>query len=728
MRLRRRCAPALVSLAALCLLVGAFPLPGFARVSWVEITERVPFAAGMAFGTAGPYEKIKGRLHYAVSPDNPFNRQIVDLPLAKTGQLRQDVSEVRPGRVEERVGGDARNAKAEVEFWGDFLLLKPVDLTKGNHRLLVEVTNRGRILGLNFHNDAELTNDPTSAADAGNGWLMRQGYSLLWTGWNWDVEAPGANPLRIFLPILVNPDGSPFIEKINAELTVQVKDGVQVEWLAWGGSRCYPVADDPVLQQAATLTERERPDVDAIGPRQVIPRAAWQFAVLQGGQPGFDPVHIYYPNGFAKGKLYEGLYWAKNPRVVGLGLASIRDATSFFHYEAQDDRGAANPLAVNGKADPQYAYLFGISQSGRVITTMLYQGFHVDEQGRMVFEGARPEVPGGGKGAVNYRWAQTTHHPKHIEANAYPADHFPFNFTKDGMEQVDPFRTRDGQDALAITHPNVRLYAINGSQHGAPTQVATRITPANEHAGAYIDQRPIGRALLVALDRWVTAGVEPPPSTVPQVAKGELLTATEHKQRFPQIPAYTRGDVVFPAVRHPGAALKPPRVDYGPRFFMPTVRPWDTVLVAYPGIQDYVPPQYFGPPYETRVPAFDADGNGIGGIRPLELLVPLGTYQGWNPRCAGCGAADFVQPFDTSFWPFALTEEERAATHDPRPSVAARYANKAAYVEKVKTAAAGLRQQGFMIEEGERAAVALAERMAWPPMPLNGYPFWKLEP
>lgn len=214
---------------------------------------------------------------------------------------------------------------------------------------------------------------------------------------------------------------------------------------------------------------------------------------------------------------------------------------------------------------------------------------------------------------------------------------------------------------------------------------------------------------------------------VPRAERGELLTAAEHKVRFPRIPEYRHGELRFPAVRHPGTYLKPPRADYGPRFFMPMPRPWEAAPVAYPGLQDNVPPQYFGPPYETRVPAFDSDGNGIGGVRMVELAVPLGTYQSFNPRCDTCGAPDFVQPFDVSFWPFARTEAERAAKNDPRPSLEARYPDKASYVTKVRAAAAALRQRGLMLAEDEQAAADFAQQLAWPPVPIDKYPFWKLE-
>jgi hypothetical protein len=774
------------------ILVATAPVQ--ARVSRIEIAERSDFAGGMEFGTVGKYEKIRGRLYYAVDPDNKYNRQIVDLQLAKSGQLRRDASQVRttttPRYVEEIVGEDARNANGEVEFWGDFLLLMPKDPSKGNHRLLYDVNNRGNLRALEYYNDAPSTNDPTTAAHAGNGWLMRQGYSVLWTGWNWDVENPSPTnpPQRIFLPIIVNPDGSPLAELINAELTVQTTDAVPAEFLAWGNSRCYSVADDPVLQAQAVMTARDDVDVDNehLAPRETIPREAWRFVKLGSGRtivadPPLAANAVEYA--FQKGKIYEVLYYAKHPRVVGLGLAGIRDAISFFHFESADDFGNLNPLTLQkGKkrvADPKYAYIFGISQSGRVTNTMIYMGFHVDEKGRMVFEGARPDVPGGGKGSFNYRWAQTTHHPKHIEGNYFAADHFPFNFTRNGRHQLDPYQPgelgdvlavakRLGQripkimltnheteywtraaslvhtdvqateDALGLTHPNVRFYAVNSTQHGSPSASSRRTNGNDQHSDGYVEHRPVGRALLVALDNWVTKGIQPPPTTVPRIAKDELLTAAEHKARFfQQIPEYVRQygvdadgnplTVRFPALRHPGTYLRPPRVDYGPHFFMPDPSRGGPVPVAFPGLQTNVPVQYFGPPFEARVPAFDSDGNGIGGIRMPELTVPLGTYQGWNPRCDDCGASDYLQPFNVSFWPFPLDEAERAAKGDPRPSIELRYADKADYVGQVTAAVQELQAQGFMLEEDAAAAIAFAGKLAWPPIPTEGYPFWKLE-
>ena len=618
-RLLSRWAKPLFIIAVVFLVGVLSTAPAVAHVTKMQITSMSDFAGGMSFGNVGPYVKIKGTLTYAVDPDNRFNQQIVDLQYAKKGQLRQDVSIVHPlssgkGYVEEIVGGDARNKKGEVEFTGDFILLMPKDLSKGNHRLFYEVNNRGNILGLTVFNDSAASNDPTTAADAGNGWLMSQGYSILWTAWNWDVEnvtaTSATSPLRIFLPILVNKDGSTLSEKVNAEITVELKDGVMFDWLAWGNSRCYLV--DPSKISSAVLTYRPYPDVDSIGPRTVVPSGSWQFGRIYKNGTGTqvfdatDPTNAVYistspsgpgnPNGgnavnpatsgYIKGMIYEMIYYGKNPRLLGLGLAAIRDAISFFHFETKDDYGNANPLAVpvnknKMRPDPEYAYIWGESQSGRVINHMIYQGFHVDEKGRMVFEGARPMVPGGGKGGFNYRWGQTTHHPKHIEGNYMPADYFPFNFTKEGEYEVDPYRTRDGKygdvlavakqlgeipkimldnheteywtraaslvhtdvfgkrDALELTHPWVRFYLINGSQHGPPTPTSVRTVAGDWHSDGYVYYQPIQRALLVAMDRWVSQGVEPPPSRVPQLSEHELTTVEFHQAHFfPAIPEY----------------------------------------------------------------------------------------------------------------------------------------------------------------------------------------------
>ena len=702
--LMRFAIPALIVVA--CILGPAHTVS--AEVVKIEILSREPFADGMEFGGVGAYEKIRGRLHFAVDPANPANRRIVDLQYAP------------------------RNQEGKVEFAGDFLLLKPLDLSRGNHRLLYDVNNRGNLVMLGSMNDAARSNNPSTPEHAGNGFLMRQGYSLLWSAWNWDV-IPGNGRLQIELPVAVI-DGRPIRQKIAAEIVLSFEMArVKSQPLAWGGSRCYTAldADD---NSGCVLTVRDEPR----GERRPIPNGEWRFAREEDGVIISDPTSLYLESGLEPGRIYELIYEVEGPKVVGLGLASVRDAISFFRFAASDEFGTPNPLAVRSsegelRPDSELAYIFGVSQSGRFITHMIWQGFHVDEAGRMVFDGARIHVAGGGKGGFNFRFAQTTHHPSHLEGNYMPADHMPFNYLPSG----DPGSGGDN-DVLAVakqlgkvphimitnneleywtrsaslihtnvegtrdapSHEKVRIYATVGAPHRG---VRSRERGIHEHSLNPINVSPVLRALMVAMDRWVTDGMEPPPSRYPRIDRGELISAAEHKKNFPSIPG----------MRHPGRNLQPPRVDYGDRF-------WTE------GIMTTIPPE-MGEPYITRVPACDADGNSIGGIRLPELQVPLGTFQGWNPRRAEVGAPLFLGRFEGSFWVFPATGAERRRLNDPRPSIEERYGSRNDYVGKVAAAVGELVRQGYMLQEDADRYTELAERMAWPPEELPIWPFWKLE-
>jgi hypothetical protein len=413
----------------------------------------------------------------------------------------------------------------------------------------------------------------------------------------------------------------------------------------------------------------------------------------------------------------------------------VRDAIAFFHFEGADRFGTPSPLAK--RVDEGWetaiddAYIFGVSQSGRFIVHMLWQGFHVDEADRMVFEGARIHVAGGGKGGFNHRFAQTTHHPSDLEGNFMPADHPPFNFLPDGsppdndvlveakrlgaipkiimtnntleywtrsasLIHTDPSGTED-----VPFHPNVRYFMTNGAPHGgAPSRTPT----VTEHGRNPLGVANVQRAMLVNLDRWVGEGLEPPPSRYPTIDRGELITAAEHEERFPKIPG----------MRHPGRNLRPPRVDYGPDF-------WTE------GVWTIVPPR-MGERYRTLVPAFDSDGNGVGGIRLPELEAPLGTSQGWNPRATDFGSPNYLTRFDGSFWPFMATEAERARAGDPRPSIEARYPTRKRYVAQATAAAQRLVADRILLAEDGDAYVNAAAQLAWPPAPINQYPFWRPEP
>jgi len=665
------------------LLLAAVPVS--AEVLRVETVSREPFAGGMTFGTTGAYEKLRGRLVYAVDPASPANRPIVDLALAP------------------------RDPRGRVVFAADFLLLKPADLDKGNHRLLYEVNNRGNLGILNRLNRGDGTNDPATAADVGNGFLMRQGYSILWCGWNWDV-LPGDARLQIDLPIATL-NGQTITGKVASEIVVDQRS--DVEPVAWGNSRGYEAVEVSPNREA-TLTVRD----EQRAPRVPVPRERWAFT---------DPTHVRLQGGFEPGRIYELVYTAKDPRVVGLGLAAIRDAISFFHFAVRDQAGTPSPLARAGadgvaRPDPEKAIIFGISQSGRVIQHMLFQGLHVDEAGRMVFEAAMPHVAGAGKGSFNHRFAQTTRHPSPLEDHQYPADFFPFTT----MPDVDPVTGETG-DVLAVAkslgkvpyliytgtsteywtrassplHTNaagtkdaavderVRIYFIAGGQHW----ISASRDRVFENRPNPLDHSPPLRALLLALDRWASTGALPPESRYPRLDRGELIAAADYAGRFPKLPG----------VRLPKGNLQPPRLLLGPRF-------------RSEGIADVQPPT-FGPAYATLVPAPDEDGNDRGGVRLPDVAVPLGAYTGWNLRRPEMGAPDFLARWSGSFFPFARTEEERQRVGDPRASLAARYPTKGDYVRRVEAAADELRQQGFLLDEDARDIVEKARALLWPPAP-----------
>lgn len=654
-----------------------------AEVVRLEVASREPFAGGMAFGPTGAYEKIRGRLVYSIDPASPANAAVVDLKLAPF------------------------DLRGRVVFSGDFVLLKPVDLAKGNHRLLYDVNNRGNLGILARLNRGEGTNDPRTAAHAGNGFLMRRGYSILWSGWNWDV-LPGDGRLQIELPIATD-GGRTITGTVVAEIVVDQR--AEVQPFAWGNSRCYEVVDATTTREASlTVRDEQR------APRVEIPRDRWRFA---------DATHLRLDGGFEPGRIYELVYTAKDPRVVGLGLTAIRDAISFFHFGVRDEAGTPSPLARTAadgtlRPDPEKALIFGISQSGRVIQHMLFQGLHVDEAGRMVFEAAMPHVAGAGKGSFNHRFAQTTRHPSPLEDHQYPADFFPSTTVPD----TDPVTGETG-DVLAVAkamgkvpllmytgtsteywtraasplHTNttgmkdaavddrVRMYFIAGGQHGI-TAARDRVF---ENRPNPLDHSPPLRALLLALDRWATTGKAPPPSLYPRIDRSELVTAAAYAESFPRIPGS----------QAPKRNLEPPRLDLGLRF-------------KTEGIIDKQPP-VFGPAYATFVPAPDADGNDRGGIRLPEVAAPLGTYTGWNLRPPAMGATGELARWSGSFFPFATTDEERRQSGDPRPSLRERYRNKADYVKRVEAAADGLRKQGYLLDEDARAIVEKARGLPWPP-------------
>ncbi len=645
-------------------LVGGFAVDASAEVVGFEIRERSDLLDGRPFGLAGPYERIVGVVHFAFDPENDANRIIADIALAP-------------------VGGDGR-----VEMSADFHLLRPKVMGKGRGTLLLEVNNRGRKGLLGYFNMAAGSLAPTTEAHFGDGFLMRHGFTLLWLGWQWDV--PDDDPLRMRMhpPIATNPDGSTIEGPVRADFTVTRT--TPHHSLADRNHRPYHVADpeDP----ANVLTVRHRVEDE----REVIDRARWGFGRVEDGDVVPDDGTVWLEGGFEPHRIYEVVYRAKEPPLVGVGPAGIRDFVTLLRHDGAEDLGIA-------AGDIENALGFGISQSGRFLRTFLYYGFNGDEQGRRVFDGVLSDVAGGGRGSFNHRFAQASRDAHPYMNMFHPTDIFPFT----DVEQTDPetgrtagllsrqqerfyprvFYTNSSYEywgrAASLIHTtvdaaedaripdHVRVYMYSGTQHG-PAGFPPDVTIGQQRANPH-NFRWGQRALLLALDRWAAGGAPPPGSRYPSIEDGTAVAAED--LGFPAIPDVKTSDRVHYAYR----------ADYGPGF-------------ATDGVVTQEPPA-IGSRFPIRVSAVDGDGNEVAGIRLPEVAAPLATYTGWNLFNEGAGPPDEISSMVGSFLPFPRTAAEREAAGDPRPSVEERYQGRADYLGRFTEAALELIDAGYLLGE-----------------------------
>lgn len=654
-----------VSAAAFLLLLAQ---PATAEVDRIEVLERKLLANGKAFGNVGPYERIRGRLYFAVEAGATENQAIADIRLAP------------------------RDSQGRVNFSADFILLKPLEPARGNDRLLYEVNNRGDLYSLSTFNDATPNNLPLSAADAGNGFLMEQGYTLLSTGWSWDVAPNGAR-LRADLPIATD-GGRPIYGRVEGEISVTQQVN-SARHMPLGAVGYEPLSPDDAND---VLTVRD----SALGPRTPIARNRWKFGYDEGGRAIYDPAIITLEGGFKPGAIYTVTYTVRGPRVMGLGLAGIRDALLFFRYDRADHTGAPNPLIQGGNL-PKAVLAFGGSQSGRLLQTMIYHGLTTDGRGRMAFDGAMIMLAGAGRGSFNYRFGQAGRHFSPDIDLDFPTDMFPFATSP----QTDPVTSQTASvldramalnavpklfyintateywarssslihttaDASADLAPDkrARVYMVAGGAH--------YMNPPTDHDGLAhcrdpLDYRPLLRAMLLHLDGWVTLKKDPPDNMIPTLADSTLGKLSEYLEAFPK----------FPALRAPTRLLEPPRLDFGGRF-------------ADSGIADIVPPRV-GKPYPVLVPLADKDGLDKGGIRLPDISVPLGTYTGWNPQNAATGAPERLARYDGSFVPFERNESDRAAGGDPRASLHERYPTREAYTKAYAAATLALAEKELIL-------------------------------
>ena len=591
-------------------------------VQSISVKEQTPLAGGMSFGEFGPYERIVATVHFAIDPNLPQNRRIVDIDLAP------------------------KNPKGLVEFSSDVLIFRPRDLTRGNGTALLDIPNRGRMLALSVFNRGPLVLDPKTSEEIGDGLLMRRGFTIVSLGWEWDEPLlPGRLGLQApTIPGLTGLVRSEFVpDRRTARFSLADRDQIP-----------YRVANEQ--DPSNRFFVRTAPGM----PRKEIPHSKWRF--VENGQ-------VEYDEGCQPGLIYEVVYRATGAVPVGLGFAAVRDLAAFLK--------SGSLLSANGSHPVQRTLAFGLSQTGRFLRDFLYQGFNQDEKQGKALDGVWAEVAGAGRGTFNQRFGQPSRDGQPFLHSSWAVDMFPFS----DVETDDPLTGRSGgllsnKQSLATepkifytnhsfeywgraaslihTTPdgrkdlapaaNTRIYFLAGAQHTSGSLPLTRTDTQN--LVNPLDIRWAMRALLIDFHEWLKDGVEPPASVYPRISAGELVAPAEVK--------YPHG------IERPRWPRTPRLLDFGPE-------------LESKGIVSIEPPKE-GRAYTIRVPQVDADGNELGGVRVPELEVPLGIYTGWNLRTPSIGSPDHMVAFIGSFFPFG------------KAAISTRYAGRQGYLARVRAA------------------------------------------
>jgi hypothetical protein len=603
------------------------------------------YEAGADFGDAGPYELVRGVAHIDLDLEAPANARVVDLAAAP------------------------RDERGNVQVAADVVLLRPVDPRRGNASLLYTVANRGEVSVPLTLGAKPARRGPGGALPSGDGFLLRQGWTLAWSGWQFDVR-PGAGRVAIEVPPALR-DGAPISGRTRVQFAPAHagRSRALADWtasLAGVADPVYPAAE-PLDQPGATLTVRETPD----GPRRVIDRDRWRFARDEAGVPRPDPGHVRLDDGFVPGLLYEVIYTTAHSPVVGCGLAAVRDLVAHLR-----DREMS-----------EHVVGLGVSQSGRFLRQFLYEGLNVDERGRRVFDGVFCHLAGARRGEFNHRHAM----PGEAFAPGFgdlppfaPAGLLERQRHAGGIPKLVAVNSSweywRGDAALGHIHPDgtadlpepagTRTYMIAGSDHVGDTPgIARMFDLANPENG--LDHTPVARALLVALHAWLTDGTPPPASRVPRLEDGTAVPREEVLRRVERLPGLGRPD--------PNALPRVPRVDLGPD--------------AGHGIGTY-PPRY-GDPYPCLVAGVDTDGNETSGIALPENAVPIATRTGWNTSRPEPGRPRRFGVFAGSRVPFPRDPDPA----DPRKAVSDRYADRADYRRRVVTAAHALVRDRLLLPD-----------------------------
>ncbi len=659
-----------------------------ARVTRIVVENKVsPAFDGASFGTAGQYETLAGRAFGELDPNDPKNAVIQDIKLAP------------------------RNAKGMVEYTATFQLVKPVDMTKASRLMWHDVPNRG----------GRLTIVPAERATGDIG---------LSSGWQGDSAgrtAPGANNDYVVVPVAKNADGSSITGRVMARITNAAGKNSH-PMIVYSNPMPYKPAS--LDTRVASLTTHASETIDGvIGATAEIAPGDWAFAKCSADNPfpgTPDPTQVCLKNGFDPNLLYQVVFTAKDPPVLGIGFAAFRDVGSFFKYAAQDDAGTPNPVA----GGVSWAITRGVSQSGNYVRGFIHFGFNQDEAGRQVYDGAWPIIAGR-RIALNIRFAMPDGVLRLYEAGSEgpqwwgdapdPVRGLPsagildrcnashtcpkiiehFGAAEVWGLKLTPEWVGSAADTDLPLPDNVRRYYIPSTQHGggrggfSTALQAPPSCPGIEWGKGALPNNPVPHtetvnALRVHFRNWVMKDVAPPPSRYPTLKAGDLVDATAQAMGFPALPglpANAPTGLINPAIDY----------DFGPDFN----------AVDGSGVETVVPPR-IKHVIRLKVPRVDADGNEIGGVPVVLRDAPLGTYLGWNITAAGFYKGKECN-FAGGMIPFAKTKAERLATEDPRLSLEERYGSHAGYVAAVQLAARKAATEGFLLPADEKALVAAAD-------------------
>ena len=635
-----------------------------------------PTFEGRIFGNVGAYEKLRGTAYGQLNPDDTHNRIITDLKYAP------------------------RNNAGMVEYSMDFYIFKPVNLSSGNHKLFFEVNNRGGKLSGGFSQSSG-GNNPTTASDAGQAFLMNQGYTIAWSGWDPSV-APTGSPdlLRIHLPIAINSDSSSIV----------------------GSSYEYIVFDYPTSTSYTTLYNTNSTDTaKAILTVKnhltdlpvIIPSTNWTW--ISSNQISLLPVNTT----FKQSSIYEIVYTAKDPYVAAIGFAATRDFVSFLRSGRID-----NPLA----GDPTRVMSWSLSQPARYMNDFIWLGFNEDLKGEQVFDGVFNWVGAGTGIGLNYRFTQSSRTERNRQNHLYPEAPFPFayNILTDSLTGKTDGRNRRCMQTStcpnimninsaneywvktgSLVHsdlagndlvdpPNVRHFLLSGTQHGGPS--APNSLEICQQFGNTIGPNPALRALFIALDQWLD-GIEPPASMVPRHSDETAVFSNITNDSLLGIGSVSQTSLNWPTipnVLYTGLITVRNLFNFGPQFDE--------------GIVSIAPPTSSGLYYPSFVSKVDTDGNELAGIRLPPVAVPFATNTGWNLRRAAYVGNDGCEAVG-SLIPFAPDMATRLVIGDTRLSLTERYGNHSGYVMAVTVAANALAQQRLLLPDDVQAYITAAQAL-----------------